>query len=70
VKAEVRYGGASNFNLAQLQRIQPIHPVASLQPPYSMIMRAGETDLLPWCAANHIGVIVYSPMQKGCSRER
>jgi aryl-alcohol dehydrogenase-like predicted oxidoreductase len=64
-EGKVRYGGVSNFTLAQLQRIQPIHPVASLQPPYSMITRGIETDLLPWCAANKVGVIVYSPMQKG-----
>jgi aryl-alcohol dehydrogenase-like predicted oxidoreductase len=64
-EGKVRYAGVSNFSLAQLQRIQPIHPVASLQPPYSMIARGIETDLLPWCAANNVGVIVYSPMQKG-----
>jgi aryl-alcohol dehydrogenase-like predicted oxidoreductase len=64
-EGKVRYAGVSNFNLPQLQRIQPIHPVASLQPPYSMITRGIESDLLPWCAANDVGVIAYSPMQKG-----
>lgn len=64
-EGKVRYGGVSNFSLAQLQRIQPIHPVASLQPPYSMIARGVEADLLAYCAANGIGVIAYSPMQKG-----
>jgi aryl-alcohol dehydrogenase-like predicted oxidoreductase len=64
-EGKLRYGGVSNFNLAQLQRIQPIHPIASVQPPYSMITRGIEADLLPWCAANNIGVITYSPMQKG-----
>ncbi|BAP57435.1 oxidoreductase, aldo/keto reductase family [Thioploca ingrica] len=66
VKAgKVRYGGVSNFSVAQLKRIQPIHPVASLQPPYSMLVREVETELLPYCAANDIGVVVYSPMQAG-----
>jgi aryl-alcohol dehydrogenase-like predicted oxidoreductase len=64
-EGKVRYGGVSNFSLAQLQRIQPIHPVASLQPPYSMIARGVEADLLAYCGANGIGVIAYSPMQKG-----
>ena len=64
-EGKVRYAGVSNFNLAQLKRIQPIHPVASLQPPYSMMTRGSEGDLLDYCAANHIGVIAYSPMQKG-----
>lgn len=62
---KVRYGGVSNFNRDQLARIQPIAAVASLQPPYSMLVRGIEAEVLPYCAANQIGVIVYSPMQKG-----
>jgi aryl-alcohol dehydrogenase-like predicted oxidoreductase len=64
-EGKVRYGGVSNFSVAQLKRIQPIHPVASLQPPYSIVRRNVEAELLPYCAANNIGVIVYSPMQAG-----
>jgi aryl-alcohol dehydrogenase-like predicted oxidoreductase len=48
-----------------MQRIAPIHPIASLQPPYSMLRREIEAEILPYCAANRIGVIVYSPMQAG-----
>jgi aryl-alcohol dehydrogenase-like predicted oxidoreductase len=62
---KVRYAGASNFSVEQLKRAQAIHPVASLQPPYSMLERGVEDELLPYCAANDIGVIVYSPMQTG-----
>ena len=64
-EGKVRYGGVSNFSVDQLKRIQPIHPVASLQPPYSMINRNAEDELLPFCAENDIGVIVYSPMERG-----
>ncbi|HCG77136.1 MAG: aldo/keto reductase [bacterium (Candidatus Ratteibacteria) CG_4_10_14_3_um_filter_41_18] len=64
-EGKIRYGGVSNFSVEQLKRIQPIHPVASLQPPYSMLKRGIEDELLDYCAANKIGVIVYSPMQKG-----
>jgi aryl-alcohol dehydrogenase-like predicted oxidoreductase len=64
-EGKVRYGGVSNFGVEQLKRVQAIHPVASLQPPYSMLRRGIEEDLLPYCAANDIGVIVYSPMQSG-----
>ena len=63
-EGKVRYAGVSNFNVNQLKCIQPIHPVASLQPPYSMVERGIEEELLDYCAANDIGVIVYSPMQK------
>jgi aryl-alcohol dehydrogenase-like predicted oxidoreductase len=64
-QGKVRYGGVSNFSVAQLERIAKIHPIASIQPPYSMLVRGIEKDLLPYCAANRIGVICYSPMYKG-----
>lgn len=64
-EGKVRYGGVSNFSLAQLQRVHAIHPVTSLQPPYSMFRRSIEGDLLPYCSENNIGVIAYSPMQAG-----
>jgi aryl-alcohol dehydrogenase-like predicted oxidoreductase len=64
-EGKIRYAGVSNFNIEQLQRIQPIHPVASLQPPYSILRRNIEGDLLHYCRKNEIGVVVYSPMQKG-----
>jgi aryl-alcohol dehydrogenase-like predicted oxidoreductase len=64
-EGKVRYGGVSNFGVEQLKRIMPIHPVTSLQPPYSMLVRETEDELLPFCAKNGIGVVVYSPMQAG-----
>jgi aryl-alcohol dehydrogenase-like predicted oxidoreductase len=64
-EGKIRYLGASNFNLEQLERVQKIHPIASLQPPYSMIHRQVEDELLAYCAQNDIGVVAYSPMQRG-----
>lgn len=62
---KVRWIGVSNFSVAQLERIGRIAPVSSLQPPYSMIRREIEAEVLPYCAAHDIGVIVYSPMASG-----
>ena len=64
-EGKVRWAGVSNFNVAQLKRLQPIHPVAFLQPPYSMLNRGIEAELIPYCEAHDIGLITYSPMQKG-----
>jgi aryl-alcohol dehydrogenase-like predicted oxidoreductase len=61
----VRHIGVSNFTVDQLQRIIPIAPVASVQPPYSMLRPAIEQTLLPYCQEQNIGVIVYSPMLSG-----
>ena len=64
-KGKVRYVGVSNFNLSQLKRAQAIHPITSLQPPYSMFRREIEEDIVAYCRENQIGMIAYSPMQAG-----
>lgn len=64
-QGKVRYIGASNFTVEHLRRAAKIYPAASLQPPYSMLRRDIETDLMPYCAQNNIGIVAYSPMQKG-----
>ena len=64
-QGKVRHIGVSNHNAAQLRRLQSIDPVASLQPPYSMIARGIEDEILEFCGRNEIGVICYSPMGKG-----
>jgi aryl-alcohol dehydrogenase-like predicted oxidoreductase len=67
LKAEgkVRHIGVSNFNVGQMKRVQEIAPVESLQPPYSMLSREIEDEILPYCQENGIAVIVYSPMKSG-----
>jgi aryl-alcohol dehydrogenase-like predicted oxidoreductase len=64
-EGKVRWIGASNFNVRQLQRAQAIAPVTSLQPQYSLIHRDVEKQILPYCQHEGIGVIVYSPMASG-----
>ncbi|MCA9189702.1 MAG: aldo/keto reductase [Pirellulaceae bacterium] len=64
-QGKVRHIGVCNFNVAQMKRIQPIHPIASLQPPYSMLVRDIEQEILPFCESEGIGVVGYSPMYKG-----
>jgi aryl-alcohol dehydrogenase-like predicted oxidoreductase len=61
----VRHIGVSNFDVGQLQRIQQIAPVETLQPQYSLLAREAEDKLLPFCEQEGIGVIVYSPMGSG-----
>ena len=64
-QGKVRHIGVSNHDVSQLQRLQSIHPVASLQPPYSMISADVENEIIPFCGENKIGVVCYSPMGKG-----
>jgi aryl-alcohol dehydrogenase-like predicted oxidoreductase len=64
-QGKVRWIGVSNFSVEQMKRLQKIAPITSLQPPYSMLRPAIEAEILPFCQANHIGVINYSPMLSG-----
>ena len=64
-QGKVRWIGVSNFDVKQMRRAQSIAPVTSLQPPYSLINRGVEEDILPYCLREEIGVIVYSPMASG-----
>ena len=64
-EGKVRWIGVSNFDVDQLRQAQAIAPVTSLQPPYSLVKRQVEDEILPFCFHRHIGVIVYSPMASG-----
>jgi len=64
-EGKVRYIAVSNFNVPQMKRAQAIASITSLQPPYSLLARAVEKEILPYCAEQNIGVIVYSPMRAG-----
>lgn len=64
-EGKVRWIGVSNFNVGQMRRAARIASVTSLQPPYSLVHREIEADILPYSQSHGIGVIVYSPMQSG-----
>ena len=64
-QGKIRHIGVSNFDLEQLKRARQYVAVVSLQPPYSLLKRAIEPELLPYCHREQIGVIVYSPMASG-----
>lgn len=64
-EGKVRWIGVSNFDAEQMKRAQAIAPITSLQPPYSLIRRDIEEEILPFCEREAIGVIVYSPMGSG-----
>lgn len=64
-EGKVRWTGVSNFDVEQMKHAQAIAPITSLQPPYSLAHPEVETEILPFCQRNNIGVIVYSPMASG-----
>jgi aryl-alcohol dehydrogenase-like predicted oxidoreductase len=64
-EGKVRWIGVSNFSVHEMKRAQAIAPITSLQPPYSLLRREVEAEILPFCRRQGIGVIVYSPMGSG-----
>ena len=64
-QGKVRWIGVSNFSVEQMERVKKIAPITSNQPPYSMLNRAVEAAILPFCQKNNIGVINYAPMHSG-----
>ena len=64
-QGKIRWVGVSNFSVEQMKRVGKIAPITSLQPPYSMLRRAIEEEILPFAQENGIGVINYSPMVSG-----
>jgi aryl-alcohol dehydrogenase-like predicted oxidoreductase len=64
-EGKVRHIGVSNFDAGQMGRADAVAPVETLQPPYNMLRRDIEAEILPYASENDIGVIVYSPMASG-----
>jgi aryl-alcohol dehydrogenase-like predicted oxidoreductase len=62
---KVRWIGVSNFNVEQMKRAVRIAPITSLQPPYSLLVRKIEPEILPFVKGNGIGILAYSPMRAG-----
>ena len=64
-QGKVRYIGVSNFDVPKLEKCEKVYHVDSLQPPYSLLNRKVEPEILPWCLEHGVGVVAYSPMQSG-----
>ncbi len=57
--------GMSNADVSTMTRMRAHAPVACVQPPYSILRRGIERELLPWCEDQDIGVMVYGPLVHG-----
>ena len=64
-EGKIRFVGASNFNVAQMAEFGKTRRLDSLQPPYHLFRRDVEREILPYCKAQGIGVLVYGPLAHG-----
>lgn len=64
-QGKIKAAGVCNYNAAQIQEAQKTIQLASNQISYSMLNRSIEADLVPLTIAQNIGIIAYSPMERG-----
>jgi aryl-alcohol dehydrogenase-like predicted oxidoreductase len=64
-QGKIRHVGVSNFDVAQMEEFSATLPVKTVQPPYHLFRRDIEDELLPYCSAQDIGVLVYGPLAHG-----
>lgn len=62
---KVRYAGASNCSLEQIQEFHAACPLTAVQLPYNMLQRDIEQQTVPWCQGQNVAVIVYWALMKG-----
>jgi aryl-alcohol dehydrogenase-like predicted oxidoreductase len=62
---KIGHVGVSNYNTAQMAEFAKTLPVETLQPPYHLFRREIEDEVLPYCRAHDIGVLVYGPLAHG-----
>ena len=64
-QGKIRAVGVCNYTPQLMEQVNNVVPLASSQPPYSMVLRDAENDVIPWCIEHNVGVLAYSPMQRG-----
>jgi hypothetical protein len=64
-EGKLAHVGVSNFTVAEIEEFSRTLQVETVQPPYHLFRREIEDELLPYCAANDIGVLVYGPLAHG-----
>lgn len=64
-EGKVLAAGVSNCTLPQIEEFAAVCPLAAVQPPYNLLMREIERDILPWCREHHVAVVPYWPLMKG-----
>jgi aryl-alcohol dehydrogenase-like predicted oxidoreductase len=64
-QGKVRAAGVSNYSASDMKEALKVLPIASNQVPYSMVCRDIEEEVVPFCLEHNVGILVYSPLQRG-----
>ncbi len=64
-QGKIRYAAVCNYNAAQMEEALKTAPIVSNQVPYSMVLREIEKEVVPFCLKHGMGILAYSPLQRG-----
>jgi aryl-alcohol dehydrogenase-like predicted oxidoreductase len=64
-KGKIRAGAVCNYSVEQMKETAETFTIASNQMPYSMVNRGIEKEIVPYCIEHNIGILAYSPLQRG-----
>jgi aryl-alcohol dehydrogenase-like predicted oxidoreductase len=64
-RGKILSGAVCNYSVELMTEAEKHFPIASNQVPYSMVNRAIEKEIVPHCISNNIGILAYSPLQRG-----
>ncbi|MBN1821814.1 MAG: aldo/keto reductase, partial [Prolixibacteraceae bacterium] len=64
-QGKILAGGVSNYSVEEIIEATKFAKLSTNQIPYSMVLRDIEKELVPWSLKNNVGIIAYSPLQRG-----
>jgi len=64
-QGKIRAGAVCNYSAELMNEAEKTFKIASNQVPYSMVRRDIEKEVVPHCLSNNIGILAYSPLQRG-----
>ena len=64
-EGKIRYGGVSNFSVAQMQECLEHFPIACNQVGYNLFDRRREAEAIPFCREKGVGVMAYGSLSYG-----
>jgi aryl-alcohol dehydrogenase-like predicted oxidoreductase len=64
-QGKIRHAAVCNYNAPQMEEALKTAPIVSNQVPYSMVLRDIEKEVVPFCLENGLGILAYSPLQRG-----
>jgi aryl-alcohol dehydrogenase-like predicted oxidoreductase len=64
-QGKIRAIGVSNFSPGEMDAFRAFAPIASNQPPYNLLERQIEKDILPYTRSNDIATLAYGALCRG-----